>query len=95
MSEELKKWFGLRPADLLIYLAGGAVVGMYFVRGLVVDIVLAASALAFCVAACSVGMKWDFRITALSNWMKRLSYPACVLLALFFLYLNFTRWNDI
>jgi hypothetical protein len=95
MNEELKEWLGIKPADFAVYAAGGAVVWMYFTPSAILDIVLSAVAIGFCVLGCLIGMRPDTRLSALSNGIKRVAYPACLLATIVCICLNFIRWNAI
>lgn len=95
MNEELKEWLGIKPADFAVYAATAAVVGMYFTTSAAFDIVLSAVAMGFCVLGCWIGMRPDTRLSALSNGIKRVVYPACLLAVLVCIYLNFTHWNAV
>lgn len=93
MKEELKEWLGIKPADFVVYAAGAAIVWTYYSRNTALDVVLSVAATALCILACLIGMRADPRLSALSNAVKRLGYPACLVAALVCIYLNFSRWN--
>ena len=95
MKEELKEWLGIKPADFAVYAAAAAITGMYFTPSAVLDIVLSAVAIGFSILGCLVGMRPDTRLSALSNAIKRVAYPACLLAVLACIYLNFTKWNAV
>jgi hypothetical protein len=93
MNEELKEWLGIKPADLILYVAGAAVIGMYFNRNVALDIVLSIIAASLCVLSCVMGMRPEPGLSAFSNFVKRVTYPACLVAVLVCIYLNFARWN--
>ena len=95
MKEELKEWLGIKPADFAVYAAAGAVIWMYFTPSTVLDVVLSVVAIGLCILACLIGMRPDTRLSALSNGVKRVAYPACLLAVLVCIYLNFTRWHSV
>lgn len=94
MNEELKEWLGVKPADLIVYSAGGAVAWMYFNRQLTIDILLSGIAVILCVVSCFMGMPADRRLSKIANFIKRVAYPGCLIATLICVYLNFTRWNS-
>ena len=93
MKEELKEWLGLKPADFLVYVALGAVVWMYYAKSETLDGFLSVVAVVFCGISCFIGVRPDARLTATTNFLKRVSYPAWLVVVLVCVYLNFTRWN--
>lgn len=93
MNEELKEWLGIKPADFLVYVAGGAIVWMYFIQSTALDVILSVAAVVLCAVACIIGMRPHQQLSLLANRTKRFAYPACLLAALVCIYLNFTRWN--
>jgi hypothetical protein len=40
-----------------------------------------------------MGMKKDDRISSLSNTVKTIGYPLCVVAVIVLTYINFTKWN--
>ncbi len=93
MKEELKEWLGIKPADFLVYAAAGAIVGMYFTKNVTLDVILSVAAVVFGGLSCFIGMRQDARLAATTNFLKRVTYPAYLVVALVFVYLNFSRWN--
>lgn len=93
MNEELKEWLGIKPADFVVYVAAGAVVWMYFNKSVTLDVILTVVALVLCSLSCFIGVRPDARLAASTNFLKRVSYPACLVAVLVCVYLNFTRWN--
>jgi hypothetical protein len=81
-DRELLEWLGITWADLLVYLATGAIAAMFFVSDPTADIVLATLGVALAVAACPLGMKPDPEVSDLTNTIKLVAYPVCVLLAI-------------
>lgn len=92
-NEELREWIGLKPADLLVYAAIAALVGMLFSVWRMLDIGLAVLAVGCCIAACALGMKADPRLSRLTNLTKKLTYPAFLIGALVFVFLFFFVWQ--
>ena len=93
MNEELKEWLGIKPADFVVYAAAAAVVGMYLNKNFILDVALSVLAVSLCVLACIIGMPAERRLSAFSNFVKRVAYPGCLVAVLICVYLNFTRWN--
>ncbi len=74
-GKELREWLGFTVADVLCYLALGAVVALYWLRREDVEIPLI-SAMCLCmVVACVKGMKTDPELSKFMNWLKVWSYP--------------------
>ena len=92
-KHEILEWLSLTAADLPVWLAGAAVVGMWFAKDPRLDWVLAAVALALSVIACFFGMKHDARVSLATNIAKKVVYPICVLMIVLVTYLNFSIWN--
>ena len=93
MNEELKEWLGVKPADFAVYAALGAVVGMYSNKFVALDIALAVAAVVFGGLSCVLGMRPDARLGTTTNFLKRVSYPAWLVVVIVCIYLNFARWN--
>lgn len=93
MNEELKEWLGIKPADFVVYAAAAMVVGMYFNKNLVLDVILSVVAVSLCVLSCAMGMRPEQGLSAFLNFVKRVAYPGCLIAVLVCIYLNFTRWN--
>lgn len=91
---ELREWLGLTLADLLVYLAIAAVVAMYFVQDPFVDAGLAAASVGLTLASCPLGMKTKPELSGFMTAVKKVSYPACVVLVLLFVFLNWALWNE-
>ncbi len=79
-GRELREWLGLTFADLLVYLAIAALATMFFVKDEAADAALAIAAAALSLASCPFGMKRDPEFSALTNTIKRISYPLFVVL---------------
>jgi hypothetical protein len=93
MSEELKEWLGVKPADFLVYAAIGSVLIMYFGQSTRVDVLMSFLAVGACGGSCYWGMKSDPRVSPFTNVVKKVSYPFCLVAALVCIYLNFQVWN--
>ena len=93
MHEEAKEWLGIKPADLFVYVAAGAIVWMYYTKSVVLDVALAAVAVISCIVSCVVGMRSDDQLSSVTNSLKKVAYPGCLIAALVCIYLNFTSWN--
>lgn len=93
-SEELKEWIGIKPADLLLYVACGAIVVMYFTKSVLLDSALSVVAIVLCIISCFVGMRGGQNLSRFTNIVKKIIYPLCLVAALVLIYFNFTRWND-
>ena len=93
MKEETKEWLGIKPADFAAYCAFAAVVWMYHTNSVALDVILTVVAAALCSLSCFIGMRSDARLAATTNWLRRVTYPACLVAVLVCVYLNFTRWN--
>lgn len=79
---ELREWLGLTAADLLVYLAAAAIGGMYYVSNPAGDIALAVAGVVLSLLACPLGMKRDPEVSDFTNFVKKVAYPGCVLLAI-------------
>jgi signal peptidase I len=86
---------GVRPADLIVYVALAAVGAMYLVTQPAVLIVLAACAVLLALAACAVGMRHDPEVSATTNLLKKLGYPFAVLVVLFFIGVRYVGYYRI
>jgi len=93
MKEELKEWLGIKPADFVVYIALAAVTWMYFTKSVALDFILSVVAVVLCSLSCFIGMRSDVRLSAPTNFLKRVSYPACLVMVLVCVYLNFAKWN--
>lgn len=94
-DSELLEWMGLTVADVLTYLAGAAVLAMFFSRDPIVDLVLAGMAALFALGSCPLGMKPDPEFSRLTNVVKLVSYPAVVLIVCLFIWLHYMFWQDV
>jgi hypothetical protein len=83
--EEIQVWLGLRRADLFVYLACAAIIGIYLVNETTVELVLGVVAVLLTLAACPLGMKASPAVSRFTNGFKKIAYPAAVVLALFFI----------
>lgn len=90
---EWRELLSLAPADILIWGSVGCIIGMRFLKDPVKDSILAAVAVIFSIAACFVGMKKDDRVSVLTNRLKKISYPICLVIVIFIIFLNFMKWN--
>jgi len=95
MKEELKEWLGIKPADFLVYAGLGSVVWMYYTKNVALDGILSVVAVATCGLSCFIGVRPDARLSPTTNFLKRVSYPAWLVLALICIFLNFTKWNAV
>jgi hypothetical protein len=95
MNEEIKEWLGIKPADFATYVAMGAIVWMYFTKSVALDVILSVVAVGSCGLACFIGVRPDGRLAATTNFLKRVTYPACLVAAIVCVYLNFSRWNGL
>ena len=80
-DRELLEWLGLTLADLLVYLAAGAIIAMYFVSNPTADITLAVLGIGLTFVSCPIGMKHNPEVSAVTSAIKLVTYPICVLLA--------------
>ena len=92
-KNELWEWLGIAPADLPVWGAVIVLVVMYLVKSTIVDIVLSMLVVGLTTFSCFVGMQYDKRVSKRINLIKKISYPASVLLCGVVIYLNFTLWN--
>lgn len=92
-NRELFEWLGITFADLLVYLGAAAIAAMFFVKNPIADVVLAALGVAFCVAACPFGMKRSPEVSSVTNAVKLVAYPACVLLAVGAIVVHYVWFN--
>lgn len=92
-KEELKEWFGIKPADFAVYAAAAGIYGMYVSNNFIVDVVLSTLVLALCLVACVLGMRTVPGLSSITNAFKKLAYPICLIAALVFTYQNFSSWN--
>jgi hypothetical protein len=93
MHEEAKEWLGIKPADLFVYVAAGAIIWMYYNRSVVLDMALSAVAVICCILSCFIGMRADAQLSSVTNALKKVAYPGCLIAAFVCIYLNFTSWN--
>jgi signal peptidase I len=87
-NEELREWLGLKPADLLVYIATGAIIAMYFVSP-PIDLIFAIGGVVFTLAACPIGMRSSPSVSRFTNRAKKVAYPSCVAIALVFIFFHF------
>lgn len=90
---EWRELLSLAPADILLWGAGGCLIGMKFINDPVKDSILAAVAVTLAIASCFVGMKKDERVSVLTNRLKKISYPVCLIVVVLIIFLNFLKWN--
>ncbi len=81
-NQELAEWLGLTPAGILLSLAFGAGIGMFFISHPGLDILLAVSAVVLAFLSCIIGVKRNLKVSEFINTLKRITYPACVLFIL-------------
>jgi hypothetical protein len=93
IRHELREWLSMAPADIPVWGAAVAVGVMYFIKNSTVDIMLSVLVMGLTTFSCFIGMKYDDRVSTLTNLAKKIFYPVSVLLGLVAIYLNFTRWN--
>lgn len=91
---EWRELLSLAPADIMIWGSTACIVGMRLIKDPVKDSILAAVAIIFAIVACFVGMKKDDRVSALTNRLKKISYPVCLVILIFIIFLNFMKWNS-
>jgi hypothetical protein len=92
-DRELLEWLGITLADLLVYLATAAIAVMFFVSDPVVDVILAVLGVALTLAACPLGMKRNPDVSAFTNRVKLVTYPACFLLAVGAIVVHYIWFN--
>jgi len=90
---EWRELLSLAPADILVWGACGCLTGMRLLADPVKDSILAALAVILAIASCFVGMKRDDRVSELTNKLKKISYPVCLIIVIFIIFLNFMKWN--
>ncbi len=79
---ELLEWLGLNPAGLLCYGSFAAVIAMFFTSNMTADAVLAILGVALSIVACVIGMKRNSGVSDVTNAVKLVSYPFCVLIGI-------------
>jgi hypothetical protein len=94
MKRESREWLGIAPADFPVYVAFIFVVVLYFNNGTVLDVILSVSAFVLSVVACIIGMRKEPEVSGFTNVIKKISYPACLLVCLVLIYVNFAVWNS-
>jgi len=92
---EWRELLSLAPADILLWAASGCLIGMKFINDPVKDSILAAAAVIMAIAACFIGMKNDERVSKLTNRLKKISYPVCLIVVILIIFLNFLKWNSV
>ena len=92
-KSELLEWFGLTPADLLVYLSAAAVTAMFFVHDTALDLVLAGAGVGLALAACPLGMPRDPDVSPFTNAIKRVSYPLWLAMVLAAIAVHYICFN--
>jgi hypothetical protein len=90
MKESTKEWLGLRPADLAIYLAFIFLVPVYYFSNFAVDVFFVILGGLCCLISCWLGMTPNPDLGTINNSIKLAAYPACTLVFVYVVYLNFT-----
>ena len=93
MKAEHKEWLGIAPADWPVYLAMALLVIMYKLDSLSVNVGLAFVAVGLAIWSCVIGMKTDSNVSTLTNIIKKVAYPCCLLLAIGAIYIRFTKYG--
>lgn len=73
-TQEILEWFGLRPADFLVYASFLSAGATFFLANSIWDAVLSFCALTTVVLACVLGMKRDPRVSDFANFVKLTGY---------------------
>jgi signal peptidase I len=94
MNEELREWLGLKPADLLVYVAIGAIIAMYFLPA-PINLIFGIAAVLLALAACPIGMKSSPALSRFTSGAKKVAYPAFVVLALVLLFFRNVTYYQI
>jgi hypothetical protein len=92
-KRELLEWLGVRPADFVTYAACAVAGSMYFVYDKTVDVLLAVMAVALALIACAIGMRRDPEVSSLTNTMKLVSYPLCLVIVGILIAANYILWQ--
>jgi hypothetical protein len=95
MKESTKEWLGIKPADFTIYAGYLSLLPVYYSSNEYVDILFSVLGLILCLASCWIGMKPHPELGVANNFVKLTSYPAFTILFLYFVFLNFTSWQQI
>ena len=82
MNPEAREWLGLTRADLLVYLGAAAIFAMFLVKDPRLSAALAVVGVVLALVACPLGMKRDPKVSRITNLVKLVSYPGCVLMAI-------------
>jgi signal peptidase I len=88
-NREIIEWLSLTYADVLVYLAFGAAIAMFFVQHVGLDILLAVTALTLALTSCFVGMKRDSRVSNFTNTAKWVGYPICVIFIVLLIFFHY------
>src|SRR5262245_11636594 len=91
---EVLEWLSLAPADIPAWLAGGALLGMWFSPNTGLAIACASAAVVLSIVACFLGMRPRTDLSAPTNVAKRVTYPLFVLLVLGCVAWYFLCWNS-
>ena len=94
MNNELKEWLGLTSQDALVCASLGACAVMYFSQTVAVDVIAGGFAVGTSLIACKWGMPPDARLSGVTNWVKKVSYPFFLAVVLGCIYLNLRVWNS-
>ena len=93
-NRELREWFGVTLADLLVYIAAALIGAMFFVSNPTVDILLALAGVFLAMAACPLGMKRDPMVSDFTNVVKLVAYPLCVVIAVGAIVVHYVWFNS-
>ena len=93
MKESTKEWLGIKPADLVYYLAFSTLLPAIIVKSAVFDAVVLSIGVALCLVSCKMGMKQNPNLGKINNGLKLIIYPAFTLFFIYLCYLNFTKWQ--
>jgi hypothetical protein len=81
-KRELREWFGMTRADLMVYNGIGALAVMFVLTNPILDAALALAAVVAMAESCRLGMRRDPMLSGFTNFVKLVSYPSLVVVAL-------------
>jgi hypothetical protein len=93
-KQELLEWFGITPADFMVYASLAAAAAMYFAVQPVVDGVLAAIAIILSIVACPFGMKRNPEFSEFTNIVKLVSYIPFAMLVVGWVVVHYAFFNN-
>ena len=93
MKESTKEWLGIKPADLVIYLAFATLIPAIIVKSAIFDVVILSVGVILCFISCKLGMKRNPKLGKINNAIKLIAYPGTTVFFLYLCYLNFTKWQ--